>query len=164
MSKAPLFALIAASVVLSGCATLTPPRPDVVAARNYSDSQESVWRRILATSARQSMFIRQADSVNGVITADREISSPRADIFENNIFDWAECEWTGPFDRILSQRIEVNYLVRPERNGTTTVTLNARFQELRMNVPLHKSEWVNCTSTGVLERSMLEAFYYDVAT
>jgi hypothetical protein len=64
-------------------------------------------------------------------------------------------------NRPLSQRIEINYVVKQERDGRTTVTLNGRFGENRMNLVRHKPEWVNCSSTFVLERSLLDSFYYE---
>jgi hypothetical protein len=158
MSKPLLLTAAAASVLfLSGCATLSP-QPTVAAAstRTYADSKDTVWRRILSTSAKKSMFIRQADTANGLITADQEIDTSGG----NTIFNWAECSWDGVYNRSLSQRVEVHYVVRQEPNGTTTVTLKGQFRALR-EAPLQKARWVTCASTGVLERDLLEAIYYD---
>ncbi len=163
MRKPPLLPLLAASLLLSGCATLFPKPTEVSVSRTYPDSREAVWQRILSSSARNSMFIRQADRADGVITVDREIASPNVDIFSDTIFDWAQCPRGGVVERTLSQRVEINYLVRQERDGTTTVTMNHRFGENRRNIPLHREHWVNCASTGLLERHLLDSLYYDHA-
>jgi hypothetical protein len=161
MLKTSLLPVIAASLLLGGCATLFPERPQEAVTRTYPYSRDAVWRRILATSARNSLFIRQADPVSGVITVDREIASPNVDMFTDSIFDWAACPQAGPIERTLSQHIEINYLVRQERDGTTTVTVNDRFGEQRRNIPMQREKWVNCTSTGLLERNLLDSLYYD---
>jgi hypothetical protein len=156
MLKAPLPSVLIASLLLAGCASVPPERTEVAAAsRTYPDGRYAVWQRILATSARNSMFIRQADSANGVLMVRREIVSPNAEIGDA-ILDWAECPRSGLVERTVSQRVEISYAVRQERDGTTTVTLNDRFGEHRRN-PLQQEKWVSCTSTGVLERRLLDS-------
>jgi hypothetical protein len=161
MHKSPLLCLLAGAILLSGCATLEPPRSsDTAVSRTYPDSRDAIWRRILSYSAGRSMFIRQADAANGVITVDREIVDPQSDMFADTIFGWAQCP-RSMINRPLSQRIEINYVVKQERDGRTTVTMNGRFGENRMNLIRHKAQWVNCSSTFVLERSLLDSFYYE---
>jgi hypothetical protein len=149
----------AAAVLLSGCAAMAPTPSDeaaVATTRTYPDSRDTVWQRILSASAKNSMFIRQADTANGVITVDREIVPPDG----NTIFSWAECSWDGVFTRSLSQHVMVSYLVRQAPNGSTNVTVNTQFKALR-EIPLKKAQWVSCASTGVLERKLLDSIYYD---
>ena len=160
MHKSPLLSLLAGAILLSGCATLDPPRSETAVSRTYPDSRDAIWRRILSYSAGRSMFIRQADAANGVITVDREIIDPQVDGFADSIFGWAQCP-SSMLNRTVSQRVEINYVVKSERDGRTTVTMNGRFAENRMNVVQHKQEWVNCSSTFVLERSLLDSFYYE---
>ena len=160
MLKTPLIPALAAAVLLSGCASVLPAPPEMTATRTYPDSRDAVWRRILSASARKAMFVRQADLANGVISVDRVIDSPQVDVFQDTILDWAECP-RGLLHRTVSQRVELNYVVRQERNGTTTVTLNGRFGENRVGIPSKQAEWVSCASTGRLEKDLLDSFYYD---
>jgi hypothetical protein len=164
MRKIPLL-VVGAALLLGAAAPATPPEPtETTASRTYPYSEESVWGRILATSARKSMVVRRADRTDGVISVDREIVTPQTDIFANTIFDWADCGRGGAFERAETQRVEVDYAVRHEpQDGATTVTLTGRFQELRKNVASQKTRWVNCASTGALERELLDTFYYDYA-
>jgi hypothetical protein len=157
MLKPSIAAVIAVSVLLSGCAMLQPePREVVDNTRTYAAGRDAMWDRILSTAAENSMIIRRADPANGVITAEREIASPNA----NSIYDWARCgSWDNMMARALSQRIEVTYLVQRGAAGTN-VTVNGRFQELRLDTPLRKAQWVSCASTGSLERSLLDSLHY----
>lgn len=161
MLKTPLISILAAAALLSGCASLPPGQPGKTDQRTYADSRASIWQRILLTSANRSMFIRQADTANGLIVTDREFVPAGSELLENSISNWAWCGSGGLLGRTLSQRVELNYLVREERDGRTTVTVNGRFRELRVDIPTHPPQWVECTSTGALERQLLEAFYYD---
>jgi hypothetical protein len=152
----PLAAGILAALLLSGCVTPNPPAPhEVDNTRTYPASRDVVWDRVLASSARNEMIIRKADRENGLITVEREIINPRGP----TIFSWAECGWNSLFDRAVSQRDELNYFVHRERDGTS-VTVNGRYLELRLNVPMQKTQWATCVSTGVLERTLLDSFYY----
>jgi hypothetical protein len=150
-------AVLMTAVFLSGCATLSPQSSDGAFTRSYAYSQASVWRRIISTSAQKSMFVRQADASNGLIMADRDIIGPGSVLSISTIYSWADCGWS--VGSPLSQHVEVNYLVRAKANGVTTVTLNARFQERRMM--LGRPKMVECSSTGVLERELLDSLYYD---
>jgi uncharacterized protein YceK len=162
MLKTALFAAVSAALLLSGCATVASrPAAERADARTYPDSRAAIWQRILSASADNSMFIRQVDLANGVITVDRDITAVGGELFdESTIFSWAECGRGSMLGHALSQRVEINYLVREEPNGPTTVTINSRFRELRSNIRSHAPEWVTCTSTGVLERKLLDSFYY----
>jgi hypothetical protein len=159
MAKRQGLAFIAAAVVLSGCASLSLEHGERSMTRSYSYSQASIWQRIISTSARNSMFVRQADTVNGVITVDRDIVAPFSIMSNSAIYNWAECGFT--VGSPLGQRVEVNYLVRAEANGTTTVTVNARFQERRSIGPFAKPQVVECSSTGELEHELLDSLYTD---
>jgi hypothetical protein len=156
MFKTSFAAATAASLLLSGCASLQPDMREVENSRTYTDSREVVLNRILASSTRNAMIIRQVDRTDGVVTVDREIVTPRG----NTINDWAECGNDSVFNRPVSQKIELNYLVQKTPAGTT-VTVNGTYRELRLNVPLQKTQWVNCASTGVLEHNLLDSFYYE---
>jgi hypothetical protein len=162
MRKIPLL-LVGAALLLGGAAPAAPPEPaEISMSRTYPYSEDSVWGRILATSARKGMVVRQADRTSGVITVEREIVTPQTDVLAHTIFDWADCGRGRVFERAETQRIEVDYTVRHQpEDGATTVTVTARFQELRTNFALQRSRWVNCASAGVLERDLLETFYYD---
>lgn len=162
MLKTSLLAVASAALLLSGCATVAPrPAAERADARTYPDSRAAIWQRILSASAGNSMFIRQADAANGVITVDRDVTPDGGQIFdESTIFAWAECGRGSMLERPVTQKIELNYLVRTEPNGPTTVTINGRFRELRTNIASHQQQWVTCTSTGVLERKLLDSFYY----
>ena len=74
---------------------------------------------------------------------------------------WADCGARSVLGYATRQEVLLNYVVHQEADGRTTVTLNGRFRELRTILPSRPAEWVECKSTGVLERSMLEAIYYD---
>jgi hypothetical protein len=150
----PIAAAGAAVLLLSGCASVQPMPHEVDNTRTYPASRDVVWDRVLAASARNEMIIRKADRENGLITVEREIINPHG----STIFSWAECGWNSLFDRAVSQRVELNYVVHRERDGTT-VTVNGRYLELRLNIPLQKTQWANCVSTGVLERNLLDSFY-----
>jgi len=160
MRKVPVLPLLAAAL-LGGCATLPSGASQGGDSRTYSDSRASIWQRILATSAGHAMFVRQADAANGIIAVDREIAPDALGLFEASIANWADCGTRSVLGRAVRQEVALNYLVRQERDGRTTVTLNGRFRELRANYPTQSPQWVECKSTGVLERRMLEAIYYD---
>jgi len=160
MPKAPVLPLVAA-LLLSGCASLPAGTAQGSDQRTYSDSRTSIWQRILATSASNSMFVRQADTANGIIAVDREIAPESLELFDAWIAHWADCGSRGVLGRALRQEVALNYVVREERDGRTTVTLNGRFRELRARYPAQQPQWVECKSSGALEREMLEAIYYD---
>lgn len=162
MLKTALLATVSAALLLSGCATVASgPVAQRAEARTYPDSRAAIWQRILSASADNSMFIRQADLANGLITVDRDITPTGGELFdESTIFSWAECGRGSMLSHALSQHVEINYLVREEPNGPTTVTINGRFRELRTDIRSHEPQWVTCTSTGVLERKLLDSFYY----
>jgi len=164
MMKAPVLSLIAAAVALSGCSTM-PVQPSAKTyTRTYSNSRASIWRRILTESAREAMFVRRADTASGVVDADwQQLPSNQTYIFEETISNWAWCGSAGVLGRTLSQRAEVSYLVRDERDGRTTVTVNGRFSVLRSATPLQAPQWVACTSTGALEEKLIQNLYYDQA-
>lgn len=157
MLNKPLFAAVSVAVLLTGCATSAPDSWDMKNARTYPDSRDVVWQRILATSAAKSMYVTRAEKDNGLIFAEREIVGPGAG---GTVFDWADCGWGGVFERALSQRVELNYVVRSQAHGAT-VSINSRFKELRQNMASRDVHWVTCTSTGQLERQLLQAFYFD---
>jgi hypothetical protein len=160
MRKTPLL-LVGAALFLGASAPAAPGPAEMAASRTYPYSEDSVWGRILATSARKSMVVRQAERTGGVITVDREIVSPQTDILAHTIFDWADCGRGGVFERTLNQRVQIDYVVRHEaQDGSTSVTLKSRFEEERTNA-MQKTRWVTCASTGVLERELLDNFYYD---
>ena len=155
MFKLSITAAIALSVLLSGCAVLqSQPREVVDNTRTYVAARDVMWDRILQESAQHAMIIRRADPANGVITAERQIASPRA----NSIYDWARCGWDDVLARALSQRVEITYLVQRGAGGTV-VTVNGRFQELRLANPVQKAQWVSCATTGALERNLLDSLY-----
>jgi hypothetical protein len=160
MLKACILPVLAAAL-LGGCATLPAGTAQGADSRTYPDSRALIWQRILATSARNSMFVRQADAANGIIAVDREMAPQSGDLFTAAISTWADCGSRSLVGRALRQDVALDYLVRAERDGRTTVTINGRFRELRANYPTQQPQWVECKSTGVLERSMLEAIYYD---
>jgi hypothetical protein len=162
MLKTSLPSVLCAAVLLSGCATVASgPAAERADARTYPDSRAAIWQRILSASAGNSLFIRQADVASGVITVDRDVTPAGGAIFgESAIFSWAECGRASVLDRTVSQKIEINYLVREQSNGPTTVTINSRFRELRTNITSHQQYWVTCTSTGGLERKLLDSLYY----
>ena len=156
---------VVAAAALGGCAT-SPMKPsNMTYTRTYSDSRTTMWRRILTASAREAMFIRRADEAAGVIATDWEKpTSGQSYIFEESISNWAWCGSGGLLGRTLSQRAEVSYLVRSERDGRTTVIVNGRFQVLRAGLPMQAPQWVECTSTGALEEKLVQTLYYDQAT
>jgi hypothetical protein len=161
MLKTSLLSVAAAAVLLSGCVTAPVGGTERSDARTYADGRAAIWQRILTASAGNSMFIRQADLANGVITVDRDITPIGGELFDQStIFSWAECGRGGVMGHAVSQHVEINYLVHEEPNGPTTVTINGRFRELRTNIRSRRQEWVTCTSTGVLERKLLDSFYY----
>lgn len=164
--KTPIVSLVvAAAAALSGCATSPMKASNTTYTRTYSDSRATVWRRILTASAREAMFIRRADDASGVIAADWEKpATAQSYIFEESISNWAWCGSGGLLGRTLSQRAEVSYLVRSERDGRTTVTVNGRFQVLRSGLPMQAPQWIECTSTGALEEKLVQTLYYDQAT
>lgn len=147
---------LAGALLLAGCATgfatAQAPQAD---SREYPDRYEVIWRRVLEGSARRSMQVTKADQANGLISAAREITAP-AD--GGTVFDWADCGWNQVVERPLSQRAELTYVLRPQGPGAR-LTVNGRFAELRQNVATRKVHWVECPSTGVLEKEMLESFF-----
>lgn len=162
MLKTTLIPVAVAAVLLSGCATLPGRQAAMPETRTYPDSQALIWQRILATSARKSMSIRQADMASGVISTDHEFSTEGSvELLQNSISNWAWCGSGGLLGHTLSQRVELDYNVRKDKDGDTVVTLNGRFRELRIDAPRRPPQWVECQSTGTLERQMLEAIYYD---
>ena len=161
MHKAPILCSLVAVFSLGGCASLPAGAFQSAEARTYPDSRTSIWQRILTTSARNSMFVRQADAANGVIAVDREIAPDAGSIYEASIGSWADCGARSVLGYATRQEVLLNYVVHQEADGRTTVTLNGRFRELRTILPSRPAEWVECKSTGVLERDMLEAIYYD---
>jgi hypothetical protein len=164
MFKVPIVSSLAAALVLGGCATLPAGTSQGAQTRTYPDSRASIWGRILAASARRSLFVRQADDANGVISVDRVIAPEAGDLFDDSISNWADCGSLGLTGHAVRQEVALNYVVRQEKDGRTTVTLNGRFRELRALYPSQPPHWVECKSTGVLERGMLEALYYDHPT
>ena len=152
----PIVAIAAAALVVSGCATVQPSPREVVNSRTYSQSRDVVIDRVLASSVRNAMIIRKVDRASGLVTVEREIVDPDG----ATIYSWAECGWSSLFDRAVSQRVELNYLVQQGRDGTT-VTINGRYLELRLNIPMQNTQWATCVSTGVLERNLLDSFHYN---
>lgn len=148
---------VASATVLSGCATLAPEPVDPVNSRAYSASHDVIWQRIIAGSASKSMLVTQADQANGLIKAEREITSVGEG---GTVFDWADCGWGGVFQRPVSQRVDLSYVVQPKGPGAA-VTINSRFRELRQNMVSREVHWVDCASTHVLENQMLQSFFYE---
>jgi hypothetical protein len=159
MSYRVLAVAAASAALLSGCVTLTPNHFDAANSRVYSANRDVVWQRIIARTASKSMMVTQADQTNGLINAEREIVAPSNG---GTVYDWADCGWGGVFQRPVSQRVDLNYAVRPEGAGAA-VTVNSRFRELRQNMVTREVHWVDCVSTHVLENQMLQSFYYELA-
>ena len=144
---------LAGAALLSGCATAPPSTYAVVNSRVYPSSKEAMFERALTVSSRKSMFVTASDKRTGVLSVERSINAPSR---AGAVSDWADCGLVGVIERPLSQLIELNMVVEPNGAGAR-VTINSRFSELRQGTSRGVRR-VSCTSTGMLERDLLEAF------
>jgi len=156
MTRTSLLAAMAATLLLGACTTPAPLSFEVDNARVYPESRDAMWKRVLAYSVRESLRLSTMDPANGLITVERDFPQPTGG---GTIMDWADCGGDGAFERPLSQHVSLTYLVRPHGPGSS-ITVSGEYRELRQNVASRKAHWVVCTSTGALERKMLQSLFY----
>lgn len=140
------------TVSLAGCATAPPSTYAVQNSRVYPWSRDQVFDRAVAVSQRNRMFVTTSDRRVGVLNVERRIVSPGR---SGAVYDWADCGQVSVLEQPVSQLAELNLVLEPASAGATRVTINTRFTELRQNVR-RESHRLNCTSTGALERELLE--------
>ena len=141
------------AVMLAGCASAPPSTYAVANSRVYPSGSEVLFQRVLTISTRNSMYVTASDKRSGVLSVERAINAPSR---TGAVYDWANCGLVSLIERPVSQLAELNMVVEPDGSGAR-VTINTRFTELREDVS-QNTHRVNCITTGVLERELLESF------
>lgn len=139
MSKA---VLLAAAIVLAGCAATPPGTYQVRNNISFQKSYDVVWERIVSVFARNNIAVKNIAKDSGVIFAERAG-------FDNTL---ADCGTPGIFIPI-SRRMQLNVFVN--RSGKDPVVgINTEFIEMRrfMDAP---PVAVTCVSKGVVENIIL---------
>jgi hypothetical protein len=144
---------LAAAALLNGCATAPPQTYAVANSRVYPSAKDAVFERVLTVSTRNSMYVTASDKRTGVLTVERAINAPAR---TGAVYDWADCGLISLIERPVTQLAELNMVVEPAGAGSR-VTINTQFSELREDVA-RNTHRVNCTTTGALERQLLESF------
>ena len=139
-------------VTLVGCATAPPTTYDVVNSRVYPWGKEEVFGRLVDVAARNAMFVTASDRRYGVHNVERSIVSPSR---SGAVYNWADCGLVSLTERPTTQFVELSMVVEPAKAGSR-VTINSRFSEVRQDLT-NRTRRLNCTSTGVLERELLES-------
>lgn len=149
MHRCSAFALIAA-LALSGCSPTPPPPRTIENERTYAMPRDEVWQRTVDWLTASQLTIKSIDKESGLIYADATYSDFDA------IDAYADCGSTG-FYHEWGAGLQLNVFVT-EAQGGTKLRANAKIrQELmsRFNPSVHSS--VDCASTGVFERQLLDA-------
>jgi hypothetical protein len=98
------------------------------------------------------MYVTASDKRSGVLSVERALNAPTR---AGAVYDWADCGLVSLAERPVSQLAELNLVVEPAGAGAR-VTVNTRFSELRQDIR-HSTRRVSCTSTGALERELLDS-------
>jgi hypothetical protein len=139
------------AAALAGCATAPPATYEVANSRVYPWNKDQAFDRVVAASQTNDMFVTASDRRFGVLNVERAVITPAR---TGAVYNWADCGTMSLAEQPVSQLAELNMVVEPAPGGAR-VTVNTRFTEMRQDVR-NRSRRLNCTSTGVLERQLLE--------
>jgi len=133
-------------LVLAGCAS--GPPPPVATMRAVALAPEATRTRALEALIASGLAIRRSEA--GVITAERIHNDGGAAIAR-----WAACDSPGAGAPPPTYRTDVTVRVRPAAGGAS-VTVNARFGEVRPLIDEGSWGVLPCASRGVLETTILD--------
>ncbi|MGH6908751.1 MAG: hypothetical protein ACREE0_22820 [Phenylobacterium sp.] len=146
--------VLAASFLLTACATEPWTQESVRNSVVVREPKDRVWARVINVSPREGLNITNADSANGIISAELSMKPWGG---SGDIQDWAVCGAGGMLQRPLSQHVDVKIVVLPDPAGAS-VTVNARFSELRQDKRTRTTHRVLCTSVGTFENTLLSKY------
>ena len=142
-------------VLFIGCARYQPPqRYNVKTEAVIEKPFEKVWTSAVEWFATHNTPIKNMDKTSGFISTEYSLSA--------NDLNCLDCGVEGQafltVIRIENQRGNFNLIIKPLEDGNTKVLVNC-FYKATYNMysegRLQRSEEINCTSTGVLERAIL---------
>lgn len=128
--------------VIGGCVT-KPVERQIEKSRTYSMSKDKVWERVIEVFATENIQVKTIEKASGLIAAEPASFDP----------SFADCG-AEALAIVVGKTAVMNVFVRPASGGTQ-VTVNTKFQERRN---YDRNFWtVDCFSTGVLEKQILDA-------
>ena len=140
MKKLLLIAI--AALTFTGCATTQAQNYQFDKSRTYNSSFDDVWDNLVQWHADKNISISNIDKDSGLIVAE---SSGFSD-------ELASCS-SSPLVVQLAKKAKLNTLVQQKDN--VKVTVNTQFLQ-RVSL-LDEVQTVPCNSTGVLEKTILDA-------
>ena len=146
MRKAAMTA--AAALCLSGCVT-APAYIPIENSRSISLSKDEVWSNLVEHFAAGNIAIKTIEKDGGIIYAERMFARG------NEVSSFADCG-AATFASPVGGAADLNVFVR-EKDGGVTATVNARFRQTRASALDGSVTSTECSSLGVLERTILDA-------
>ena len=137
----------ALAISLSGCASLPTAGP-VERTVQVTKSKDVVWDNLIEFFASKNISIKTIEKDSGIVYAERTTSSA------GGLSEWTDCGSSG-LDTPVRQGLDLNVFVREIGTASdpkTSVTVNARFTEMRRNFWDDSIGSFDCSSRGVLEQ------------
>jgi len=154
--------VLVAAMLAAGCA-LDRPRGTYAVEKSqaYAADFDATWSAVIQFASEQNWSIKTIEKASGIIA------------FEPLKVDESQCDCGGGSVGVLTsipQSLEahVDLFVRHDSPTQTTVTANVSMKGLRSTGSIFDNEetkyyWVDCASTGALERMLLDGIATKVA-
>jgi len=147
--------LLATAMLAAGCALDRPPGTYAVEkSRAYAADFDATWSAMIQFASEQSWSVKKIDKASGIIA------------FEPLKVDESQCDCGGGRVGCFSSTPEsleahLDLFVLHDSPTQTTVTANVSMKGLRSTGSIFSDEetkyyWVDCVSTGALERKLLD--------
>lgn len=162
MKKWEIFALglsMFAVLIITSCATYQPPKTyDFEKERVISKPFDETWGEIIEWFASYGSPIKNMDKNSGFIATEFNLSV-------SNSEDYFDCGQAGAnistFQKFENPIGNFNILVKKIDDARTKIVVNTFFSVTvnyyqHINMKFEKSEKINCNSTGVLEKELLD--------
>ena len=146
-------------LIISSCATYQPPKTyDFEKERIISKTFEETWGKIIEWYASYGSPIKNMDKTSGFIATEFNLSAHNSTYYFDCGQEGADL---GSYQKLENPIGNFNILVKRIDDSKTKVVVNTFFSVTRkyyghINNKFKKSEKINCNSTGVLEKELLD--------
>jgi hypothetical protein len=142
--------LILAALLLSGCATLTPPvKKDIVKSAVINKDYDKTWSSLIRAFADKNVTFKNMDKASGLITSDLKTFDP----FDNNgLIDCGKLSGHS----IVQQFGAATYNVYVEKETASTTRVTVNIKPVMTSKSGGQFTSLDCYSTGLFEKDILD--------
>ena len=152
MTKLPLLSASLATIILSACATYTPPvQKDITKTETINVSYDQAWQNATEWFASNNIPIKNIAKDSGLIATDYSLRASSRDF---------DCGTPGQLDTVTSRTANMNIFVKKTSPQTVSVTVNVLGKAMITNMAgtqYQSFKTVDCVSAGSLEKGILDA-------